>query len=114
LKRKLHIHDARNAGQKAAGQWIELLAIDGVLLLLRRGPRLVRNLAAFDDAPARRHAVLCSVILKVVPGSISRLPDALQIRFAVWSAGQRLSIRRRGRQYQDKEEQSQTHREIRA
>ena len=53
LKRKLQVHDPRDAREIALPQRIGRLPVGEILDLLRGGPRLIRNRAAFDDALAR-------------------------------------------------------------
>src|ERR1051325_11031291 len=73
-------------------------AVFVVLFLSGQGPRLIRNLAAFDNALTRRHAFLCGMILNVPGGGVHDLPDPRQIglfvtrawdRGGVWSLSSR-------------------------
>ena len=96
LKRKIQIHDPRDAGHVALPERIGLLPILKVLRLLRGGPRLIRDLAAGHNRPAGQHVVSRGVILKIGCRGAGRLPDALEVRLAVGRARQRLRrIRRR-------------------
>ena len=90
LKWKLHVHDPGDAGHITTRQRIGRLPVREVLELFRRGRRLVRNLAAFDDSLACGHPIPCGMILKIVGCPVADLPNPLEVRFAVGSARQRL------------------------
>ena len=65
LKRKIEIHDPRNAGDVALPQRIGLRTILKIFRFLRRGPGLIRNLIAHHDGPAGQHIEPRCVILKI-------------------------------------------------
>ena len=90
LKRKVQIHDSRDARQVAFRERIGRLPILKILGLLLRGPGLIRDCAARDNRPARQHIEARRVILQIGSRAAGRLPDALQIRLAVGRARQRL------------------------
>ena len=98
LKRPLQVHHARQARHEALRQRVRLRPLRKVLRLLRGGPRLIRNLAALDDAQAGRHHVSGQVIAQVGRRMISHLPDPVEVRPPVrrprnrWRRLNRLSV----------------------
>ena len=88
-----HISGARNARQIAVGfDGVRRLAAGEVLQLFRRGPGLVRNLVAFDNALSGRPTDLTRVVLKVPRGGIHRLPDSAEVGFPVGSSPRTRSL----------------------
>ena len=93
-----HIRDARDARQITLSYGIGSQAVFKVLLLLRRGPRLVGDFIPFNHALPCRNVKLRMMVLNVPRGGVENLPDALQVRPAVRRAWRGIRLRpcRRG------------------
>ena len=100
LKRMRHVCRAGHTRQVALDLGVERQPVVGVLLLLLRGPRLVRDVVAFDHTGAGRDAergakrdqrtLSCRMILDIPVGGVHRLPDPVQVGVAV--AGSRCLV----------------------
>jgi len=98
-----HVGRTRHTRQIALDLWIGGQPAVGVLSLLRGGFGQVGDLVAFDDPFAggnaeRRaerddRALFRWMILDIPIGRIQRLPDAVQVRFAVGGACRLVGLR---------------------
>src|SRR5262245_8152512 len=88
LKRKRHVHDARDTRLKALRLRVQGETVLEVLVPCCQRRRQIRELAAFDNTLAGRDALGGLMVLNIPGGGGEGLPDARKIRLAIGSAGQ--------------------------
>jgi hypothetical protein len=108
LKRKFHIHNARDSGHKALRKRIGGLTVCEILKFLCRSPRLIGYRATVHDSFASRHPQFRGMILQIVRRPVANLPNSLQIRFAIPCPRQSLRGHRQYRE-QDKDHGPEKH-----
>jgi len=83
LEGKFHIHDPRDTRHIAICQGIGRFPVCKILQLFLGRPRLIGNLATVDNAYTGRHAILRTMVLKVVRRSVANVPNTLKIWHSV-------------------------------